>query len=556
MLAMDEALRVEALKALDILDSGREAIFDSLTQLAAMTFHAPVALLTLVDSDRQWVKAAVGYEIAEIPRELAFCDQTIEQSGVLVVPDALKDPRFADHARVKGEPWIRFYAGAPLTTPDGLRLGALCVIDFEPRPALTEHEEAQLTAMADAVTAAMIMRRDIGSHVKLQRQLAVADERIQANEARLAFFTEHSADLIIRVDPDDRISWVSPSCRKYGWSQDELVGSHGTDLVHPEDVSRLAPRRWGGRLGMPEPTDRRREFRVKRKNGAWAWVEGSPTVIRDLDGRPVEVLTVLRDITDRKEAEAVAGEIQSGMLLSRKELARVSGAVEVDAVLLPARTVGGDLYDAFMLDDRRLCFMLGDVTGKGVPGALFMALSKALAHSLLIRASDLATAMRRINEELSRNNGESMALALLAGVLDVEDGTLQLCNAGHENPMIVGAPGEVAPLDLLGGPPLCAEDGYPYQVEARVLEPGQSLVCVTDGVTEAQNTGGDLFGRAGLFRALVAWEPDRPLRGLVDDVVASVRSFEAGGEPSDDLAILALRRPGYAAPPKRARKRR
>ncbi len=542
MLATDEILRLKALHALDILDSGREAIFDSLTQLAAMTFKTPVALVTLVDSDRQWFKSAVGFSIAETTRETAFCSYAIQRSDVLVVPDATQDPRFCDNPRVVGEPGIRFYAGAPLTTPEGHRLGTLCIIDFEPRDPLDDFQRAQLTAMAASVTAAMIMRRDIGAHVRLQRQLKTTDEQLRANEARLAFFTENSADLIMRVDREDRISWISPSCCRYGFEPHELIGKHGFELVHPEDIHRLAPRRTPRAPGeVVQP--RQREFRVTCKDGSWAWVEGSPTVIRDSDGQAVEVVTVLRDISDRKRAEAVAGEIQLGMLPARKELARVCSAAEVDAVLLPARTVGGDLYDAFMLDERRLCFVLGDVTGKGLAASLFMALSKALIHSLLVRSPDLATAMRRIDEELARNNAEAMAMSLLVGVLDVVDGTLELCNAGHENPLIVGGEAGVVSLSLTGGPPLCVEEGFPYEVETHQLQPGQSLVAVTDGVTEAQALDGDLFGRERLAAALSVWEPDRALRGLVDDVVTAVRAFEGGAEPSDDLAILAVRRP-------------
>lgn len=245
---------------------------------------------------------------------------------------------------------------------------------------------------------------------------------------------------------------------------------------------------------------------------------------------------------ERHEREA-ANQIQMGMLIPRAKLHRVTPAVEIDAVLEPARTVGGDLYDAFMLDSDRLCFLVGDVTGKGLPASLFMALAKALSRSLLMQPHrDLAQAVDGINTELSADNGQDMQLSLLAGVLRLSDGRLELCCAGHENPMILDARGEVRVLRLDGGPPLCAMEGFPYPVETYSLAPGETLVAFTDGVTEAQDPSQDLFGAERTVTAL-AGSAREPLTALVNRLVATVRAFEAGGEPSDDLTVLALRRP-------------
>lgn len=239
---------------------------------------------------------------------------------------------------------------------------------------------------------------------------------------------------------------------------------------------------------------------------------------------------------------SAASEIQSGMLLPRAQLMHVCDAVEVDAVLQPARTVGGDLYDAFMIDPRRLCFLVGDVTGKGVPASLFMALSKALSRSILVRPGiDLAEAVDGINAELSRDNGQMMAVSLLVGVLDIEDGRLDLCCAGHENPLIVSPDGAVRELRLEGGPALCVAEGFPYPVETHRLEPGETLIVYTDGVTEAQTPAGELFERDGAVAALAPFAT-RPVPELVDGLIGAVLAFEAGGEPSDDLTVLALRR--------------
>lgn len=238
---------------------------------------------------------------------------------------------------------------------------------------------------------------------------------------------------------------------------------------------------------------------------------------------------------------AAASEIQAGMLLPRAALASVEPAVEVDAVLQPARTVGGDLYDAFVREDRRLCFLVGDVTGKGVPASLFMALSKALSRSMLMRPGiGLGRAVAEINAELSRDNGQAMALSLLVGVLDPADGRVELVCAGHENPLLVSPDGATREIALEGGPPLCVDETYPYPVEVHALRPGETLVVLTDGVTEAHDPQDNLFGRDRAVAALGACA-SRPLPELIDRLVASVRAFEAGREPTDDLTVLALR---------------
>lgn len=238
---------------------------------------------------------------------------------------------------------------------------------------------------------------------------------------------------------------------------------------------------------------------------------------------------------------AVAADIQAGMLVPRTELARVSTAVELDAVLEPARSVGGDLYDAFEFDDGRLCFLVGDVTGKGVPASLFMALAKALSRSLLMRPqTSLDVAMTGINAELSRDNGQAMAVSLLVGVLHL-DGRLDLCSAGHENPLVASPSGEIREIRLRGGPPLCVVDDFPYAVESHDLAAGEILVAFTDGLTEAQSPEGSLFSRDQALAAISDSSRAASLAEMLDQIVARVRSFEAGGEPSDDLTVMALR---------------
>lgn len=129
----DEAERLAALHALLILDTPPEQRFDRIAAFAASEFDVPIVLLTLLDTRRQWFKARIGLDACETARDISFCGHAILQADIMVVPDALQDPRFADNPLVTGAPRIRFYAGAPLQLPSGQRLGTLCLIDRRPR---------------------------------------------------------------------------------------------------------------------------------------------------------------------------------------------------------------------------------------------------------------------------------------------------------------------------------------------------------------------------------------------------------------------------------------
>ncbi len=256
----------------------------------------------------------------------------------------------------------------------------------------------------------------------------------------------------------------------------------------------------------------------------------------------------------REQAARVAGELEAARriqtgILPRPEALRADARIEVAATMTPAREVGGDLYDFFPLDRDRLFFLIGDVSGKGLPASIFMAVSKALYKSNALRGKDACADPDRVGElmtvanaEVSRENGEAMFVTLFAGILDLESGVLAYCNAGHDDPALIAAGGSFRRLAGGDGPPLCVVDDFEYRGAQVRIAPGDMICMVTDGVTEAQDPAGGLYGGARL-RATQETARGQGLgaAGLMAALVSDVARFVDGAEAADDLTILALR---------------
>ena len=208
----------------------------------------------------------------------------------------------------------------------------------------------------------------------------------------------------------------------------------------------------------------------------------------------------------------------------------------------PAREVGGDLYDFFMLDEERLFFLVGDVSGKGLPASIFMAVSKALCKSAALRRGQRIDEMlREANSEIARENPESLFVTVFAGVLDTRTGHLEYCSAGHEPPFVLTPDGAIARLADGGGPPLCVLDGFAYVVAKHSLVPRGIVCVVSDGVTEAMNQRGDLYGADRLERALRLSGNAGGPAAIVEAIKVDVSRFAGNAEVADDLTLLVLR---------------
>jgi serine phosphatase RsbU (regulator of sigma subunit) len=251
---------------------------------------------------------------------------------------------------------------------------------------------------------------------------------------------------------------------------------------------------------------------------------------------------------EKLERVRMAGELQAartiqmGMLPDPRAIDHLAPNVDFFAILEPAEEVGGDLYDAFMIDERRFFFLVGDVAGKGVAAALFMALSKTLCKSSAMQDTlSLAQLFGKLNREISRENPAMLFVTAVTGILDTIEGKLQLCCAGHETPVLV-RPGQLpCMVDVKAGPPLCVIDDFEYREHRMVLRHGERLVLISDGITEAQNLHQALYGRRRIVERIGALdEKQRDAENLCRTLYDDVKQFSSGAGQFDDITIMAV----------------
>ncbi len=222
----NEKERLAALKRLEILDTLPEQSYDDITKIASYVCQAPIALVSLIDGDRQWFKSRVGLDATETPRDIAFCAHAILEEELFYVPDSSKDERFADNPLVTGHPNVAFYAGAPLETAEGHRLGTLCVIDNKPR-VFTDEQKDILTMLSRQVTQ-LLEYRVINENLKRETKIAKTMTR----------FFENSQDLMCVAGTDGFFKEVSPSFTEVlGYAVSELLGRPFLDFVHKDDIA-------------------------------------------------------------------------------------------------------------------------------------------------------------------------------------------------------------------------------------------------------------------------------------------------------------------------------
>jgi PAS domain S-box-containing protein len=279
----NEASRIAALRAYDILDTAEEEIFDSITRAAAAVCSTPMASLSFVDKDRQWFKSRVGISAKESSRDASFCAHAINGHELFVVEDASKDARFRDNPLVLGDPNLRFYAGMPLVTAGGLALGALCVLDTVPRR-LTAEQARTLNALADSATRLLNLRRNLGVAVY----------------AKAVDMTSDGVTISAASSTGTSIVYANESFLRFtGYQYHEAINQPcAFPAVNscPEVARALEQASAKGQMTTAEC-----RFRTKAGDLCWDRVSFVPYV--DEKGKLVYMVAVHRDITLQKEAE-------------------------------------------------------------------------------------------------------------------------------------------------------------------------------------------------------------------------------------------------------------
>jgi sigma-B regulation protein RsbU (phosphoserine phosphatase) len=214
---------------------------------------------------------------------------------------------------------------------------------------------------------------------------------------------------------------------------------------------------------------------------------------------------------------------------------------ELHAHMVPAKEVGGDLFDFFLLDRDHLGFVLGDVSGKGVPAALFMAVTRTLLRAVAQQRLTPGDCFGYVNDTLAAQNASWMFVTLFYGILNTRTGEVEYTNGGHNPPYVVGRDGSVREMpNEARGMIVGAMDGMKYQTASLRLVPGDAILLFTDGVTEAFNREEEFFGEERLV-SLLGEQGNLPVRGLVELVHAAVEEYAAGMPQADDITVLSLR---------------
>lgn len=305
---VDEAVRAATIDAYDLESLRDSAALRQITDFAAMLCEAPVALVSLVEETRQTFISRTGLDLTETSRETSFCAHAMLEDQIMVVPDATRDPRFVDNALVTGDLHIRFYAGAPLISDDGVPLGSLCVIDTKPRDGLTPLQMQGLSTLADNVMARLRDSRDAAAWRAAERDTR---RRLTDSEDRFRTLADTMPQMVWSTLPDGYHDYYNARWYEFtGTPPGSTDGEGWNDVFHPDDQTR-AWTVWRESLTTGDPYQI--EYRLRHFDGTYRWVLGRALPIRDESGRITRWFGTCTDIHEQKlalhEREVISQEL-------------------------------------------------------------------------------------------------------------------------------------------------------------------------------------------------------------------------------------------------------
>jgi PAS domain S-box-containing protein len=389
---------------------------------------------------------------------------------------------------------------------------------------------------------------DITERKKAEQQIIISENMFRSISAS-------ASDAIISINNRGIIEfWNEAAKNIFGYSKKEVSGKL-LDMIIPEKhrkghsagVSRVV----GG--GKKNLIGRTVEIEGKRKNGEVFPIELSISNWEGEDG--INFSSIIRDITTRKEMELkveeankrMESELNIGRDIQMSMLPLIFPAfpkrkeIDIFANLIPAREVGGDFYDFYFIDEDRFCFTVGDVSGKGVPGALMMAVTKTLLKSRA--GTDLSTAsiLTHVNNEIAKENDAYMFITVFIAILDLSSGEMVYSNAGHNPTYILNSEkNELRKLAELHGPVVGAMEEMTFTESITQLSKDDLVIAYTDGVTESQNSKEELYSDQRFSNLLNSSFQLGP-KELIEKILKDVKAFEDGAEQFDDITLLAIK---------------
>jgi len=395
-----------ALGQYDILDTPAEQGFDDIVLLASRMCETPVALVSFVANDRQWFKARIGFPTCQTPLSQSVCALALQQAETLVIPDLTLDERTKGNALVTQAPFIRFYAGALLRSPEGTPVGTLCVIDTKARPnGLTEVQRTSLEALA----------RQVMAQLELRRLLAQKDQKVEERTRERDRAWRLSQDLLVVADTDGTLKAVNGTWTDLlGWQEHELVGRHLAEFTHPEDLDATL----AVFAGIFEaPLTRSYEYRLHHKDGtfryfAWTgafedgkvYANGRHTTARR---EQAQALAQAEEQLRQSQKMEAVGQLTGGLAHDFNNLlAGISGSLE----LLQARVAQGRINDL----ERFLVAAQG--AAKRAAGLTHRLLAFSRRQTLDPRPTDVNRLVAGMQELIERTTGPEVAVEPVAGV--------------------------------------------------------------------------------------------------------------------------------------------
>jgi PAS domain S-box-containing protein len=400
-LPLNEVVRIKALHDLAILDTPREQSFDDVAQLAMQLCDVPIAVVSLVDINRQWFKSCLGLDATETPRDVAFCAHAIlAPSDVLVVEDALLDDRFVDNGLVTGPPYIRFYAGAPLVTDEGIALGTLCVIDYKPRT-LGLSQINSLKALARQV-------------IQLLR-LRAAHDRIQENQHLLSSLLSNFPGAAYRRENNSKwkMHYLSDAVEQLtGYSAQDFLKTGKRsfiDIMRPEDVALMNE---VCELAIKNKTSFSLEYPIKRADGGWRYVHEMGRGVFDKQGDLDFIDGFIWDIQERINSE-------NERLAMTNKLSQLFEMAPIGILHI----VDGLISDANPEVTKIMGYSAAEIKGKNV-----LELTPEEDWGVSNNATDHVKTLGRfgpIEKRYRHKSGELISVEISGSLINAQDGTVK-----------------------------------------------------------------------------------------------------------------------------------